>query len=144
MNIALIREVKTPLISSNGSAGIDFFVPYDFEETTVKSMESILIPSGVIAHIPKDHVLIAFNKSGISTKHGVIVGACVVDSDYQGEIHLHVINVSKEDYVVKAGQKLVQFILMPYVKPSIVVTDAQELFTKKTERGRNGFGSSGV
>jgi dUTP pyrophosphatase len=143
MNIALTREVKTPLISSDGIAGIDFFVPYSYEEKVVKSLQSILIPSGVVAHIPKDHVLIAFNKSGISTKHGLIVGACVVDSDYQGEIHLHVINTSHEDYVVKPGQKLVQFVLLPYVKPAIEVVDQSELFSKKTTRAEKGFGSTG-
>ena len=143
MRMQIIRNVKEPKIASIGSAGIDFFVPNDFDETKIESHKSLLIPSGIKAEIPENHVLIAFNKSGVSTKTGLIVGACIVDSDYQGEIHLHVINTSHIDVIVKPGQKLVQFVLLPYVNPHVTFVYDASLFQFKSHRGENGFGSSG-
>ena len=65
MNIQKTRNVKTPSRGTNLSAGLDFYVPEDFQETTIHSGESVLIPSGIRAHVPSGYALIAFNKSGV-------------------------------------------------------------------------------
>jgi dUTPase len=62
-----IRDVKSPEYGTPGSAGIDFFVPNDFESVILEPGEHILIPSGVRARIPLHTALIAFNKSGVAT-----------------------------------------------------------------------------
>ena len=144
MKISLIRNVRQPSVSSEGSAGIDFYVPNDFRETRIGSLQSLLIPSGVKMAVPADHVLIAFNKSGVCSKYGLVVGACVVDSDYQGEIHMHVINTTLFNVVVTPGQKLMQFVLLPYVKQRIEIVSDANLFASTSERGEKGFGSSGT
>ena len=91
MKITKIRDVKTPIRGTEGSAGIDFFVPEDFPKDlcTIQPNERFFIPSGIKANVPDGFALIAFNKSGVALKKGLLVGASVVDSDYQGEIHLH-------------------------------------------------------
>lgn len=140
MKVQKLRNVKTPSRGTSVSAGIDFYVPEDFETQVLKPGQSVLIPSGIKAQVPRGYALIAFNKSGVATKQGLQVGACVVDEDYRLEIHLHVINISDKNQTVVTGQKLVQFILMPVSYLDIEEVDNIE---NNTER-KGGFGSTGL
>lgn len=145
INFQLTRKVMPPSIGTAGSAGIDFYVPETFKQVKLLHGDSELIASGVRAIIPSGFALIAFNKSGVSTKNKLAVGACVVDSDYTGEIHLHVYNYSSEATVITAGMKLVQFILIPYLKPVINIVDnidTLDLGNRNLTRGVKGFGST--
>ena len=144
MKIAKVRSVKTPTRGTSLSAGLDFYTPDDMEEIVLNPGESINIPSGIHAKIPHGYALIAFNKSGIATKKKFLVGACVVDEDYQGEIHLHVINSGKDTQTIIPGQKLVQMILVPVSYDTCEECSLDSLYTEKTERGTGGFGSTGL
>ncbi len=73
-----------------------------------------------------------------------MVGACVVDSDYQGEIHLHLINTGREDVNISPGDKLVQFLLIPVDHGIVEMVDEADLFETESERGSGGFGSTGT
>ncbi len=88
--------------------------------------------------------MIAFNKSGIATKTGLLVGACIIDCDYQGEIHLHVVNTSSHVAHIKSGEKLVQFMVVKYEHVDFEEVKNEELFLHATNRGVGGFGSTGV
>lgn len=146
MLIAKVRDVKTPTRGTQESAGIDFYVPNDYPESlcTVDPGQRLFIPSGIRANVPAGHALIAFNKSGISVNKGFLVGASVVDSDYQGEIHVHLINASSMKQTIEPGQKIVQFLLVPVDHCTIEETTNEELFDEVTERGTGGFGSTGL
>ena len=146
MKFIKIRDVKSPSRGTEQSAGIDFFVPNDQETIVLKSNESVLFPTGIKMNIPQDHVLIAFNKSGVATKRNLTVGASVVDEDYQGEIHIHLTNVGEETQVIKAGEKIIQFLLMPIVYEGLeeVMTEDELWEGEVTERGEGGFGSTGI
>jgi dUTP pyrophosphatase len=162
MKYIKIRDVKSPTRGTSQSAGIDFYIPNDWNEGEPYDLgpgHRLLIPSGLKLKVPEGYALIAFNKSGIATKTGVIVGACVVDEDYQGEVHLSIINTNQPSehwqdgyyvtdpaYVtIEPGTKLMQFILVPvnYVEPEEVGT-LEELFPEESERGSGGFGSTGI
>ena len=140
MKVQKLRNVKTPSRGTSVSAGIDFYVPEDFETQVLKPGQSVLIPSGIKAQVPRGYALIAFNKSGVATKQGLQVGACVVDEDYRLEIHLHVINISDKDQTVATGQKLIQFVLIPVCYFDVEEVDNIE---NNTER-KGGFGSTGL
>lgn len=145
MKIVKVRNVKTPTRGTGLSAGLDFYIPEDFETKQIWPGESINIPSGIKARIPRRCALIMFNKSGIATKYQLQVGACVVDEDYQGEIHLHVINVGKEIVILEPGMKLVQGLVIPVLYVGVKVIESEdELFPQLTERGTGGFGSTGA
>jgi len=106
----------------------------------------VLIPAGIHVNLPKGVFLNAANKSGIASKRGLIVGASLIDQDYQGEIHINLINTTNETVILKAGEKIVQFV--PYFQPQMnEVTEfnsKDELYKDTTsERGEGGFGSSG-
>ena len=140
MKIQKTRPVKTPNRGTDQSAGIDFFVPEDYPTTALQPGESVLIPSGIKAQVPAGYALIAFNKSGVATKQGLSVGACVVDEDYRLEIHLHVINTSNTIQTISTGQKLVQFVLLPVLYCDIKEVDHIENNTQR----KGGFGSTGL
>jgi dUTP pyrophosphatase len=129
-----------PSRGTSGSAGIDFFVPEDFPKSVVFPGSAILIPSGIKAKIPAGHALIGFNKSGVALKRKLAVGACVIDSDYQGEIHLHLFNVGTDPVAISPGEKIAQFLLIPVDHCHIEEHD--DIFDSKTERGNGGFGST--
>ena len=146
MKICKIINVKTPRRGTEGSAGIDFFVPDDYPKDlcSIRPGERFFIPSGIKANVPDGYALIAFNKSGVALKKGLMVGAAVVDSDYQGEIHLHLVNTSDKNVTIEPGEKLTQFLLIPVDHSMIEVVDQNKLFVTETSRGAGGFGSTGI
>lgn len=169
-----IREVHSPTRANSHDAGTDFYIPeydeqfyqdlleknknnniaYNFKrdsqdceimEMTLAPHAQINIPSGIKVNIlDKNTYLDANNKSGVATKFRLVVGAKVVDADYQGEIHLNMINTSDEEVTICTGQKIVQFIHKEYID-----TDWQEISNDEynnievSDRGTGGFGSSG-
>jgi dUTPase len=156
-----------------GNAGIDFFIPEHtdafetaFNEKNVRhnayleqsadgwfiiipAHGRVNIPSGVRSRISHNVALEAQNKSGIATKHGLVYGAATVDANYQGIIHVSLINTSDYTVTMKLGTKAVQFI------PRIIDTSAMEVFDnisydefykdfEFSNRGEGAFGSTGV
>lgn len=170
-----VREVKAPSRANPFDAGLDFYIPTDLhhqdlqecnikdfpedisfltisdDKCNIKSIsllpnKRILIPSGIQLLIePKDSMLMAANKSGISTKMGLIFTAEIVDSPYVGELHIGVYNTSNIIQTLEAGQKLIQFIHVP-----IFVSNPEEITHREFNalssswgsRGLKGFGSS--
>ena len=102
-----------------------------------------LLGSHKIRPCDQETALIAFNKSGVALKKNLFVGACVVDEDYQGEIHLHVVNVGTQSITIEGGEKLVQLVLLPVFYDTIEELKQEEWFSTTTERGAGGFGSTG-
>ena len=72
-----VKNVKQPQRGTPESAGIDFFVPDDFETLGLLPGESCFIPSGIKVNVPAGHALVAFNKSGVAVNKNLHVGACV-------------------------------------------------------------------
>lgn len=153
-----VRSVKSPCRGSRYSAGIDFFVPNDFNPTVILPGEDILIPSGIKMEIPEHCMLIAVDKSGVASSDiakercgmkykpsmlcsAIMLGAKLVDADYPGEIHLHLINVGKKSIVIEPGQKVAQFVLMPVFYDNPIEVPEAELRIPETER-IGGFGST--
>jgi len=160
------REVKSPSRANRFDAGIDFYVP-EFTPEFIKAMEEknpelkyipledgfilkpherALIPSGIHCQMfDNDRALIAANKSGVATKTGLIFGAQVVDYEYQGEIHISLINTSNTPVRIHAGMKAIQFLEMPIFTSEIVVDSVNSVktfYSAETTRGADGFGST--
>ena len=159
MRISKVRDVKTPERGTGRSAGIDFFVPNFENNLILRPHSDLLIPSGIKAELPKGYMLMAADKSGIVTSKGaclkagrkpkddsfldaVIIGAKIVDEDYQGEIYIHLINTGRGLIRITPGMKIAQFILVPVLYEGIEVVPEEELFKECSERGTGGFGST--
>tara|TARA_Y100000593_G_scaffold15043_1_gene29099 strand:- start:9108 stop:9569 length:462 start_codon:yes stop_codon:yes gene_type:complete len=152
LKVMKTRDVRYPERSGR-NAGFDFFVPNDIDcDPVLKGFminpgDCCNIPSGIKVRLPKNHCLIAFNKSGIAVNTKLIVGACVVDENYTGEIHLNMINVGKQPILITPGMKLSQFVLIKQAYHEICVHQTEETLYEgfdKKERGSKGFGSSGI
>lgn len=143
IKFAKTKKVKVPTRGTDRSSGIDFYVPESFESVIVNPGEHVLIPSGIKVNIPRGWALVAMNKSGVCTKKGLTVGACLIDEDYQGEVHLHLINSSNNSAVIAAGEKIVQFVLIQNPDFFITETSVDLLYAEETTRGEGGFGSTG-
>lgn len=156
--VAYTRVTTKITRGTPNSAGLDFYVPFNFtsfsqrfgcvvlgdgDSLKLSPGSSVNIPSGVVVDIPQGYVLIAFNKSGVAVKKGLQVGACVIDEDYRGEIHLHVTNISDSPTTISAGEKLVQFILLPACYANPYTLPMSKMFKgKQSQRGLGGFGST--
>jgi dUTP pyrophosphatase len=141
----LIRDVKRPQYSSSGAAALDFYVPNDveWESKTLRPGESVNIPSGIkVQHMNPGICMIALNKSSKGVQ-GLLMGAQLVDPDYRGEIHLNVVNTSQKEIVINRGEKLIQFIVVPFNRIEPQFTEDESNYTI-TERGHGAFGSTGT
>lgn len=162
MKFAKVRNVKSPVRGTNKAAGIDFFVP-DFGNSKgfiVYPGSDVLIPSGIKMNIPEGYMLMAADKSGVVTSRWaciganrtpkadafdsiVILGAKIVDEDYQGEIHIHLVNVGRAKVHIKPGMKIAQFILVPVSYEDLEEVPEAQLFSQTSERGEGALGSTG-
>jgi deoxyuridine 5'-triphosphate nucleotidohydrolase len=140
MEIVKCKNVKTPTYSA-GNAGYDFYVPNDFPLTYLYPGQTLVIKSGIKCNIPVGKVLVAFDKSGVSTTQHIGVIAPVVDECYTGEISLCIQHFGQLMTMIHPGQKLIQFILLDYSLPELKVV---KYINKVTNRGDNGFGSTGL
>ena len=125
------------MIPSRGtfySAGLDL---YANEEGTIKAGERKLISTGVSCEFPLNTYGRIAPRSSLSMK-GIDVGAGVIDSDYTGIIKVLLINNGKENFLINIGDKISQLILEEYRH---VIPYLAEI--SKTQRGSQGFGSTG-
>ena len=139
-----VRDVKSPTRGTPGSAGIDFYIPDLFSPIYLHPQHDVLIPSGIKIKIPENYFLLLLNKSGVATKMHLDIGAGVVDSDYSGEIHLHLTNTSDTLIELKPGMKILQGVLLPAFYPVPEEISEEDLIKSHQDSVRQlgGFGST--
>ena len=142
----LRHNAKLPKRAHGGDAGMDFY--FCRNKGAAKSIpiypgETVLLPTGIKAEIPKDYMLEIKNKSSVAAKKQLLVGACVIDSGYDGEIFINLHNVGKQTHWFSDGDKVAQGVLVPVNLCEIVeVSDPSEL-NKDSTRGDGALGSTG-
>ena len=135
MKIMLDNGAYTPTRAHSADAGLDI---YSRERKLVRAHDSECFDTGVHMEIPKGFVGFLKSKSGLNVKHG-LTSEGVIDSGYTGSICVKLYNNSDEDYIINGGDKISQLVILPIVLPDLeIVTELC-----KTDRGSNGFGSSG-
>ncbi len=148
-----IREcAKIPERAHPKDAGADlFYCPdpelsnkcqWEGESILIAAGESCLIPTGLKVDLPKGYMLEIKNKSGVATNKRLIVGACVVDAGYTGEIYVNLQNIGRQNQMIEPSQKIAQAVVVPIVTPQIVET-VTDPAVDNTSRGSGGFGSTG-
>ena len=112
------------------------------EDLTLAPGEIRLVPSGISVMIPHGHEGQVRPRSGLALKHGVtlINSPGTIDSDYRGVVSLPLINLGKENFIIKRGMRLAQLVLHEVVRADIKCVEELEA----TVRGRRGFGHTGV
>lgn len=117
-------------------AGYDLFSD---EDRVIPARSFITVKTGIGLEIPKFHAGLIWPRSGMSAKHGIDVLAGVIDPSYRGEIMVCLLNNKDTDYEIKKGDKIAQIIIQKYESPQLIKCDS----LSETDRGTNGFGSSG-
>ena len=135
MKIMLDEGAYMPTRAHDTDAGLDL---YARETCIVNARESAKFDTGVHIELPPDTVGFLKSKSGLMVKHG-ITSEGVVDEGYTGSIVVKLFNNSDGYYVVNKGDKISQLVILPIIKPALELVDSLE----QTDRGSNGFGSSG-
>lgn len=136
MRIVLDKGATMPTKAHHTDAGYDL---YARDTQIVPAKESATFDTGVHIELLPGTVGMLKSKSGLNVRHG-ITSEGVIDAGYTGSIVVKLYNNSGYDYKVNAGDKITQLVLLPlaYVGELTAVEHFEE-----TERGNNGFGSSG-
>lgn len=135
VKIMLDPGAKMPVRAHDADAGIDIFAR---ETKWIPPKGSALFDSGVHIEIPPHYAGFLKSKSGLNVFHG-ITSEGVIDAGYTGSICVKLYNNRFLPYRVKAGDKISQLVILPVLLfDTVEVTSMQD-----TERGCNGFGSTG-
>lgn len=129
-------EAIVPNYAHENDAGMDL---YSVEELILKPKHRAKIKTGISIELPKKHVALVWDKSGIALS-GIKTMGGVIDAGYRGEIQVILVNLSSENYVIKKGQKIAQLLIQKVENPKVEIVE--EL--SETSRGEGGFGSSGI
>lgn len=132
----LNSDAITPLPNTIDDAGYDLHSCHD---TIIEAGGKGLVKTGLSFEIPRGLYGRIAPRSSVAWKHHIDVGAGVVDACYRGEVGVVLYNLSKEDFVVKKGDRIAQLILTRYEKPNLQEVDD----LSDTVRGEGGFGSTG-
>lgn len=124
-----------PHRAHSADAGFDLF---SREDAVIYPNAGGIFDTGVHVAIPEGYVGFLKSKSGLNVKHS-IQSEGVIDSGYTGSIHVKLFNHGSKAVYIDKGQKISQLVLLPIVTPELVLVDSLE----DTERGANGFGSTG-
>jgi len=142
------KAAKLPLRAHAADAGMDLFYCPDKQHALygtdycVHPGESKIVPTGIKVEVPYGYMLEIKNKSSVAAKKQLLVGACVVDSGYDGEVFVNLHNVGSDARTLEPGQKIAQAVLIP-VEPCVVVGCDTDTLNENSARGDGALGSTG-
>jgi len=141
----LRNNAKIPVRAYSDDAGLDFYYcPPDGEGAiTIRPMGNAVIPTGVSMEVPSGHMLEMKNKSGIAAKKQLLVGSCVIDRGYTGEIFVNLNNVGTNMQIIDPGQKVAQGVFVKISQPELIIIEPDQDLYKKSERQDGSLGSTG-
>ncbi len=141
VKVVNIGRQPLPEYATSQSAGLDLRANIE-SPITLKPLERRLIPTGLRIALPEGYEAQVRPRSGLALKHGVTVlnTPGTIDADYRGELMVLLVNLSNEDFVIHAGERIAQMIITKY---ETVVWEPVDLLDE-TERGEGGYGHTGV
>ena len=143
MTIKVINKSKhdLPKYQTELSAGMDLYANID-EPITLKSLERVLVKTGLFVSLPKGYEAQIRPRSGLAFKNGITVlnTPGTIDADYRGEIGIILVNLSTQEFTINDGDRIAQMVIAKH--ENAVWQEVDNL--DETNRGVGGFGSSGV
>ena len=167
LNIKLLSDnATTPTRAYGVSAGLDI---YAAETVVIEPQEKILLATDIAVDIPEGYVGLLTSRSGVSSKTHLVVETGKIDAGYNGHVKVNIKNddlpripnlkqakyknlndsyIKAKDnetykigtYKINKGDKIAQLVITPIVTPEVNIV---EEFESESERGSQGFGSSG-
>lgn len=139
INIKLFDKNCKPYKKYDTDAGFDLRARIQ-EKKVIFPGGSLEIPSGVAIELPAGYEAQVRPRSGIAFKYNVVGLLGTIDSEYRGEIGLKLYNFSDKPFIVKPYMRIAQLVINKIELPELKIVD--EL--SRADRGKNGFGSTGV
>lgn len=145
IKIKLIEPYATmPTKAHDTDACFDLYAPTcetpgDF--FWVPAGQNVMIDLGFATEIPKGYFAAVFPRSGLASKKGLRLAnnVGIIDADYRGAWKVPLYNDTDQDQMVRYGDRIAQFCLMPVLDTQLIPVDSLE----DSDRGEGGFGSSG-
>lgn len=128
------HDLPIPFPQTHGSAGYDLQASENYRI----AFSPVLVKCGFSVEIQAGHVGLVCSRSGLALRNSVIVlnAPGIIDSDYQGELGVILMNFGGEDFNVKIGDRIAQLVIVPCV--------AVPTLLSRFGRGEEGFGSTGL
>ena len=136
-----------PTYQSADAAAIDLHACIDAPMLIEPQAPAVLVPSGIAVHLGDPNLAaIVLPRSGLGHREGLVLGNSVglIDADYLGPVMISVWNrnpAGAPPIAIEPGQRIAQLMFVPVVRPSFRVVGE---FSRTTERGAAGFGSTGT
>ena len=128
--------MQIPSYAHTGDAGLDI---YSLENIVLKPGERHHFNTGFALDFPPGYVALIWDKSGLSSRHGLTNFGGVIEYTYRGEYGVVLYNAGNEDYSIKKGDKIAQLLIQKIETAEI--EEVEKL--SDSPRGESGFGSTG-
>jgi len=134
-------DLSLPVYATELAAGMDVSAAIN-EPLVLEPGDIRLVPCGFAVAIPEGFEMQVRPRSGLAVKHGVTVinAPGTIDADYRGEIKVGLVNLGRDSFTVRRGDRIAQLILAPIVRALLMVQPGLE----QTARGSGGFGHTGL
>lgn len=135
MKIKLEPWAICPTRAHETDAGLDLYAAEDQE---VPACGSAIFDTGVHVQLPPFTAGMIVSKSGLNFKRDIVSDG-LIDIPYRGSIRVKLYNQGQKSYTVKRGDKISQLVVVDIHLPTLQIVDELD----ETDRGNNGFGSTG-
>lgn len=135
------HDIELPFYATAGAAGMDLRAATS-DPITLAPLERALVPTGFAIALPDHFEAQIRPRSGLAAKQGLTVlnSPGTIDADYRGELKVILVNLSNETVTIERGDRIAQMVIAPVTQAHL--TEVESLST--TDRGADGFGSTGV
>lgn len=142
MKIRIINKSKhkLPAYSTDSSAGMDIRADIE-QEIVLKPLERVMVKTGLYLEIPNGFEAQIRPRSGLAINKGVTIlnSPGTIDADYRGEVCIILVNLSKDDFIIKDGERICQMVIAKHEKAEWIAVEN----LIETGRGAGGFGHTG-
>lgn len=133
---AILPKRNHSNMNGTGDTGYDV---YSVEDKVIPARGSAVVDVGLeFAYIEPHYWIRIESRSGLGFKRGICSFNGIVDNQYRGNAGVKLLNTTDEDYEIKKGERIAQFVVYPLIDAEISEGDIEA-----TDRGAKGFGSSG-
>ncbi|AXC51337.1 dUTP diphosphatase [Paracoccus suum] len=130
-----------PVYATDGAAGADLRADLRGEQLRLAPGARAAVPTGLILALPEGFEGQVRPRSGLALREGVTVANApgTVDSDYRGEVHVILINLGSQPFIIRHGERIAQLVIAPVARARFMLSATLPGST----RGAAGFGSTG-
>lgn len=136
-------DLPAPAYATPGSAGLDLCAAVE-SEVVIPPGERALVPTGFALAIPPGYEGQVRPRSGLALHAGVTLANSpgTIDSDYRGEVAVILVNLGREPFRLRRGERIAQLVIAPAVQPALKEVGSAAALGP-TSRGAGGFGHTG-